>query len=72
MTEKQGLYYIRMEQILSQDQMSCLIAMAPPHCRPESLEYGMSMAANIDLWHNRLHISPKRIKVIYDLRAVKA
>ena len=35
MTEKQGLYYIRMEQILSQDEMSCLIAMSPPHYRHE-------------------------------------
>ena len=71
MTEKQGLYYIRMEQILSQDEMSCLIAMSPPHCRPEILENGMAMAADINLWHNRLHISPKRIKAIYDLGAVE-
>ena len=60
-----------MEQILSQDELSCLIAMSSPHCRPENLENGYAMAADINLWHNRFHISPKRIKAIYDLGAVE-
>ena len=45
--------------------------MSHPHCRPKILETGKALAADINLWHNRLHISPKRIRAIYDLGAVE-
>ena len=71
MEERDGLYFIRLEQILSPDELSCLVLMSHPHCRPEILETGKALAADINLWHNRLHISPKRIRAIYDLGAVE-
>ena len=71
MVEKNGLYYIRLEHIASPDEINCMVAMTKPEYRPEILGNGTALAADINLWHNRLHISPKRIKAIYDLGAVE-
>ena len=71
MVEKNGLYYIRLEHIASPEEINCMVAMKKPEYRPEILGNGTALAADINLWHNRLHISPKRIKAIYDLGAVE-
>ena len=48
-----------------------MVAMTKPHLRPKILDNGMALAANIDVWHKRLHVSPKKIRAIYDLGAVE-
>ena len=45
--------------------------MTKPYLRPKILDNGMALAANIDVWHKRLHVSPKKIRAIYDLGAVE-
>ena len=71
LVEDNGLYYFHLEQIISPEEIDCMVAMTKPHLRPKILDNGMALAANIDVWHKRLHVSPKKIRAIYDLGAVE-
>ena len=69
--EKNGLFYLRLEQIFEPDEIRAMVAMTPAHQRPPILKGKMALGASVDLWHRRLHISPKRIQMIYDSGAIE-
>ncbi len=71
--EKNGLFYLRLEQIFEPDEICAMIAMTHPQKHPPILEAKgkMALGASVDLWHKRLHISPKRIQMIYDVGAIE-
>ena len=47
--------------------------MTHPHHRPPILKgkRKMALGASVDLWHKRLHISPKRIQMIMTLELLR-
>ena len=49
LVEDNGLYYFHLEQIISPEEIDCMVAMTKPHLRPKILGNGVALAANIDV-----------------------